>query len=188
MANLSFEEHCPCGAKIKIAGYASEIKLQISSWHTKHARHPLLHLKALIKMLETTAYPLLPMPMPTEESSAAIPKSDDFDIVSVNMTEGILGMAMGENLLRTHGKSQCAGPPSSNGKPICCIHNPTDHHMRTWKQNWRADRGIMERICPGEGHGIGHPDPDDLAILTDRDAGVHGCDGCCQPPGITATL
>lgn len=52
--------------------------------------------------------------------------------------------------------------------------------MRDWPQFWRDDRGLMERICS---HGIGHPDPDDLAykIRTGGDdaEGVHGCDGCC---------
>jgi hypothetical protein len=36
----------------------------------------------------------------------------------------------------------------------------------------------MERICP---HGVGHPDPDEYAIASGGDAGVHGCDGCCAP-------
>lgn len=54
----------------------------------------------------------------------------------------------------------------------CCIHNPSDHHMRTWPQHWRDDRGIMERICK---HGCGHPDPDDITINR-----IHGCDGCCS--------
>lgn len=56
----------------------------------------------------------------------------------------------------------------------CCIHNPSDHHMRDWPQNWRQDRRLMERICP---HGVGHPDPDEINPDT-----VHGCDGCCTPP------
>ena len=56
----------------------------------------------------------------------------------------------------------------------CCIHNPSPHHMHSWPQLWRDDRGIMERICP---HGVGHPDPDDRT--TGR---VHGCDGCCIAP------
>ena len=58
----------------------------------------------------------------------------------------------------------------------CCIHNPSDHHMKDWPTHWRQDRYIMERICP---HGIGHPDPDDI-VYTGAN-GVHGCDGCCQP-------
>jgi hypothetical protein len=58
----------------------------------------------------------------------------------------------------------------------CCIHSPTDHHMRSWRQHWRDDRQIMERLCP---HGIGHPDPDDLTIRLVKSAGIHGCDGCC---------
>lgn len=44
--------------------------------------------------------------------------------------------------------------------------------MRTWPSVWRADRRLLERLCP---HGVGHPDPDDRSA--DR---VHGCDGCCQ--------
>jgi len=55
----------------------------------------------------------------------------------------------------------------------CPIHNPSNHHMKDWEQNWRPDRRLIERICP---HGIGHPDPDDIA--TDK---THGCDGCCSP-------
>jgi hypothetical protein len=37
----------------------------------------------------------------------------------------------------------------------------------------------FERICP---HGIGHPDPDDMAYwksIGEESMGVHGCDGCC---------
>lgn len=54
--------------------------------------------------------------------------------------------------------------------------------MRAFPTHWRADRGLMERICP---HGVGHPDPDDLAWQEEHRpqaaAGVHGCDGCCAP-------
>jgi hypothetical protein len=65
----------------------------------------------------------------------------------------------------------------------CVIHNPSTHCMNTFPLHWRGDRGLMERICP---HGIGHPDPDDLAFKA-RTRGVenssyesvHGCDGCC---------
>lgn len=67
----------------------------------------------------------------------------------------------------------------------CAIHNPTDHPLRDWPTNWRADMRTMERICE---HGIGHPDPDDLAyrrrtagVAATRMDGVHGCDGCCMP-------
>jgi hypothetical protein len=39
----------------------------------------------------------------------------------------------------------------------------------------------MERICS---HGVGHPDPDDIAFKfengLDDAMGVHGCDGCCS--------
>ena len=72
--------------------------------------------------------------------------------------------------LRVHQKDECMNPE------VCSIHNRTDHHMRSFKQFYRFDRGIMERICT---HGIGHPDPDDIRILNGDDNGIHGCDGCC---------
>lgn len=68
----------------------------------------------------------------------------------------------------------------------CAVHNPSDHHMRSWPQYFRTDRGITERICE---HGIGHPDPDHMTWYASchnpqdtRTEGIHGCDGCCQPP------
>jgi hypothetical protein len=73
-------------------------------------------------------------------------------------------------LLHTHGPEKCQGRP-------CCIHHPSNHHMVHWPQNWRGDRGIMERTCS---HGVGHPDPDDLRIQLKEDSGIHGCDGCCN--------
>jgi hypothetical protein len=66
----------------------------------------------------------------------------------------------------------------------CSIHNPSDHPLRVAPHVWRSDRGLMERECE---HGIGHPDPDDLAFkkrIGNPDVpslAVHGCDGCCWP-------
>ena len=80
-----------------------------------------------------------------------------------------------------HDKSKCEGTH-------CCVHNPSDHHMKDWPTHWRDDRLLIERICE---HGVGHPDPDDLAFKrnvlkwTDKQIEVeevHGCDGCCFPP------
>ena len=75
--------------------------------------------------------------------------------------------------IKVHDKADCKGQ-------YCCIHNPSDHCMKDFPTHWRDDRELMERICP---HGVGHPDPDDLAYkkrngLPDSE-GVHGCDGCC---------
>jgi hypothetical protein len=77
----------------------------------------------------------------------------------------------------THEPGQCAGER-------CCIHNRSDHVMRSFPQYFRWDRGIMERTCP---HGTGHPDPDQEEFF-DKAFGknaeyewVHGCDGCCNP-------
>jgi hypothetical protein len=74
----------------------------------------------------------------------------------------------------THDASKCAGRH-------CCIHNPSDHHMRSWTMHWRDDLGVMERLCPE--HGVGHPDPDSAEFnrSADRDyLNVHGCCGCCK--------
>jgi hypothetical protein len=51
--------------------------------------------------------------------------------------------------------------------------------MRSFPQEWRTDRAIMERICP---HGVGHPDPDEYKIRgkNGKYELVHGCDGCCE--------
>lgn len=69
-----------------------------------------------------------------------------------------------------HSTDKCVGR-------ACPVHNPSDHHMRSFPTHYRADRGITERICP---HGVGHPDFDDPTI----DA-VHGCcpGACCMAPG-----
>lgn len=71
--------------------------------------------------------------------------------------------------LRVHEHEDCEGP--------CPIHAQTLHALVTARRHWRGDRRIMERICD---HGVGHPDPDDLAIRSGVDPGVHGCDGCCR--------
>lgn len=91
----------------------------------------------------------------------------------VEATEPAFGVNVGKvRLAGVHDPSKCEGRP-------CCIHHPSNHHMVTWPQVWRGDKSTMERKCP---HGIGHPDPDDLAYHESRGVtwvGVHGCDGCC---------
>ena len=40
MADIHFEQNCPCGDSIKVSGYTSEVRTQIQTWqniHTKHA-------------------------------------------------------------------------------------------------------------------------------------------------------
>lgn len=88
----------------------------------------------------------------------------------------------GQKIENVHELDDCIG---SN----CCIHNPSDHHMRDWPMIMRVDGfsyGLMERICK---HGVGHPDPDSAAYLDEHGPkgsrgtwGVHGCDGCCGAP------
>lgn len=82
-------------------------------------------------------------------------------------------------ILETHDPRACEGT-------YCCIHNPSNHPLNNLPLNWRADRhpSFMERICE---HGVGHPDPDDLAykrrlrptMFAKLALGIHGCDGCC---------
>lgn len=71
--------------------------------------------------------------------------------------------------LNCHANSQCRNE-------YCTMHNRSNHNMREFPQHWRGDRGFMERICT---HGIGHPDPDDIADPIDT-IYYHGCDGCCR--------
>ena len=102
---------------------------------------------------------------------------EDFDLTSMSATEPAFGMQLGHVIMKVHVRSKCEGRDIP-----CCIHSPSNHHMRTWPMNWRADTGVMERTCP---HGVGHPDPDHLAYVTSVGPGLawqgsHGCDGCCR--------
>jgi hypothetical protein len=78
---------------------------------------------------------------------------------------------VGGQVINAHSRDTCVGY-------WCTIHYNSNHHMNLWPQNWRSDRGIMERICE---HGVGHPDPDDPKSA-DKYEAVHGCDGCCARP------
>lgn len=82
------------------------------------------------------------------------------------------GFGQGQAILQVHDPAVCLGT-------WCAMHNPSDHHMRSWPMLWRSDLSILERVCP---HGVGHPDPDDAAYRETEGRGdtTHGCDGCCQ--------
>lgn len=105
---------------------------------------------------------------------------DEEDLISLDhAAEALWGIQEpGPTALRTHGPALCADDPA------CCIHKPSQHPLVEARLNWRADRGLMERVCR---HGVGHPDPDDIAHKR-RTRGeeyawamsVHGCDGCCR--------
>lgn len=61
----------------------------------------------------------------------------------------------------------------------CTLHNPTDHHMRTWEMLLMPSTLIV-RMCE---HNFSHPDPDSLryfARIGDFSIGFHTCDGCCH--------
>ena len=112
---------------------------------------------------------------------------EDYDLISVDIAESEFGTRVGKGVLRTHGASSCIGPTDEDGRSICCIHNQSDHHMRTWPQIWRGDKEMMERLCQ---HGESHPDPDDFRVRMVYGARSHTCDGCCAPtssPGQPST-
>ena len=94
----------------------------------------------------------------------------------VEGTDPVWGAHIGKvRLVNVHDPANCEGRG-------CPIHHPSDHHMVNWEMYWRADRGLMERICV---HGTGHPDPDDIAFkksIGRHSEGIHGCDGCCAAP------
>ena len=71
--------------------------------------------------------------------------------------------------MHMHRKDTCA-------TPVCAVHARSNHVLRYGPQCWNAQRYIMERVC---GHGVRHPDPDDVRIWTGADNGFHTCDGCC---------
>ncbi len=107
---------------------------------------------------------------------AAVNKTDARDGSTTDVSPAPAGkewveLTGGQSLL-AHAPTLCADAGA------CTIHNPSDHHMRDWPQNWRDERLLMERICP---HGVGHPDPDDVRLQAGLDSGTHGCDGCCRP-------
>lgn len=83
--------------------------------------------------------------------------------------------------VRTHHKDKCAGQN-------CSIHNPSTHPLKNAPTVWRDDLKMMERICT---HGVGHPDPDDVAYNVgilgkdENEYANHGCDGCCATPEPT---
>ena len=62
-------------------------------------------------------------------------------------------------LVDTHLEGECAGE-------YCVIHNPSDHKMREWKTCWRADRGIVERLCPECGRFVMDPDCEAFLLAT----------------------
>jgi hypothetical protein len=103
-----------------------------------------------------------------------VPSFEELGLFRVdNMTDPWFGAQQGAGFLHTHPREKCEGQ-------VCVIHNPSDHEMRDWPMNWRADRKLMERLCL---HGVGHPDPDDLAFHIREGRpwqSGHGCDGCCH--------
>lgn len=117
------------------------------------------------------------------------PGSGTQDCVEKAKLAGIIGYVDGPDISRDRIRLESGQIVQHHRLDLCTgwcsIHNPSPHHMRNWRRVWRDDRGMMERTCR---HGVGHPDPDDLAYKA-RSAGeealffwegIHGCDGCCS--------
>lgn len=86
---------------------------------------------------------------------------------------GVLWTDTGQLVWNVHPARRCEGRG-------CWVHHPSSHHMTEWPIHLRRDKGYLtvERICA---HGVGHPDPDDVAFNASlgRHVSFHGCDGCC---------
>jgi hypothetical protein len=110
----------------------------------------------------------------------------------------VTGMATGLVLVNVHPRDNCAGRP-------CVVHDPSDHHMRSWPLHWDDDGKGFLRICV---HGYYHPDPDQFHFWDEMAAkwdmmqqghtvsmadgipqvtvnpwvgkGIHDCDECCH--------
>lgn len=95
----------------------------------------------------------------------------------MDLEAGGIVMLPGQGALtKVHDASECHGRH-------CWVHDPSAHPLRHAPIVWRADKHAAERRCV---HGIGHPDPDDLAYQrmvgrSDMDwLENHNCDGCCS--------
>lgn len=95
----------------------------------------------------------------------------DMETVEIGYADPVFG-AESIQELKVHNRLLCQGD-------YCCVHNPSNHPLKNAPLNWRADRGMMERICS---HGVGHPDPDDMLFKKTNNIpydSIHGCDWCC---------
>ena len=105
----------------------------------------------------------------------ALPYRNELVLVATDQGEPrlVYYTGTGQELSSLHPEEACSGRS-------CVIHNPSNHIMLDWPTHFRLDKGQMERLCR---HGVGHPDPDDLAWHISRGRewmGIHGCCGCCH--------
>lgn len=123
---------------------------------------------------------LFTVPLGDPAESAKVIKSLVSQLMeSADITTSVsnrVNLPNGQVLQNVHAEQSCEGRG-------CSVHHPSDHHMGDFSQHYRADRGLMERLCE---HHIGHPDPDDKnfheKVLKDNFDFTHGCDGCCRIP------
>lgn len=114
-----------------------------------------------VETLFDTIKQAVSLPPPVIDWDALTPKYERHEMDGVNVL--------------THTLSKCQGRK-------CVIHNPSDHHMRGWPKRFHQPTQQTARVCK---HGLGHPDPDDVAywqqIAHRRISTKHECDGCCTP-------
>jgi len=60
MADMHFEESCPCGSNIKVSGYESYVKAQVFTWQRTHTRHSHAIAKAVAENKMKPAYYVWP--------------------------------------------------------------------------------------------------------------------------------
>lgn len=67
---MHFEESCPCGGKINVSGYTSEVRAQAEQWRSLHNRHATAIAKA---MAEKANWPIYYVPSPPAPGAAPWP-------------------------------------------------------------------------------------------------------------------
>lgn len=77
-----------------------------------------------------------------------------------------------------HHRTHCRGR-------YCAVHNPSNHHMKDWPQQFEPKLYEMYRICP---HGHKHHDPDHIDYMVSSGKRTRGSFGytiacmCGRPP------
>lgn len=60
MADIHFEEACPCGNTLKTSGYTSEVRAHVQTWHRVHDKHANAIAKAVAEGKAHPAYYVWP--------------------------------------------------------------------------------------------------------------------------------
>lgn len=71
MAEMNFEEICPCGNSVKVSGYDSIVRPQIQSWRSIHNKHANTIARAIAEKKKNPPHYIWPE-LPTASSTPII--------------------------------------------------------------------------------------------------------------------